>query len=109
MDWKDRLKAFAEANPDLPEGTDPLPEEPQTPPQPRLDIYLERKGRAGKTATIITGWTCSESELLDRASTLKQRLATGGSARGGDILVQGDRRNDCLRILKEMGYKARII
>lgn len=109
MDWKDKLKAFADANPDLPEGTDPQPEAPEKPKQPRLDISIERKGRAGKTATLITGWICSDAELLDIASTIKQRLATGGSARGGDILVQGDRRQDCLRLLQQLGYKARIV
>lgn len=110
MDWRDTLKAFAEANPDLPEGTspatDPGPEEER---QPRLDIGLERKGRGGKTATLITGWTCSDSELKAIASRLKTVLATGGSARGGDILIQGDRRQDVARLLTESGYKSRII
>ena len=72
----------------------------------RLDIVYERKGRAGKCATIIT---LSDSEVEKLASELKRRLGTGGSARGGEILVQGDRRRDVLEFLVSKGYKARII
>lgn len=112
MNWLDQLQQFRDANPDLPEG----PDTPDTPgPAPgelqhsRLDISLERKGRAGKTATLITSWELSDSELLDIAAELKKKLGTGGSARGGDILIQGDRRRDVMNLLTLMGYKARII
>ena len=111
MDWTEQLKAFRDANPDLPSG--PVEQEHAAPKahitQPRLDISIERKGRAGKTATLITGWVCDHEQLLEIASKLKTTLGAGGSARGGDILIQGDRRNDVLRRLTEMGYKARII
>lgn len=112
MNWLDQLQQFRDANPDLPEGPDtpeaaePAPGERQ---RSRLDISLERKGRAGKTATLITGWELPDSDLLEIAAALKKKLGTGGSARGGDILIQGDRRHDVLDRLTEMGYKARII
>lgn len=110
MNWLDQLQAFKESNPDLPEGTD-LPEPEASPQmrQPRLDISIERKGRAGKTATLITGWVLPDSDVLAVAAALKQKLGAGGSARGGDILLQGDRRSQVLAILDEMGYKARIV
>lgn len=112
MNWLDQLQQFRDANPDLPEGPD-IPESPQPAPgerqRGRLDISLERKGRAGKTATLITGWELPDSDLLDIAAELKKKLGTGGSARGGDILIQGDRRNDVKDQLTRMGYKARII
>ena len=75
----------------------------------RLDIVLERKGRAGKTATIITGFTVSDDAVADIAAQLKRSLGTGGSARGGEILIQGDRRKDVLARLTALGLKARII
>ncbi len=111
MDWLDQLQKFRDANPDLPPGpedTAPAREndERQT---ARLDIIMERKGRAGKTATLVTGWELPEDALLEVAARLKKALGTGGSARGGDILIQGDRRKDVLELLKSMGYKARII
>lgn len=112
MDWREQLQAFADANPDLPQGPS---DENTTPaascdtPQPRLDIWLERKGRKGKSATLIGGWTLSDDDLLQVASRLKSALGTGGSARGGEILIQGDRRDDVRRALTQMGYRCRII
>lgn len=75
-------------------------------PSPLLITY-ERKGRGGKQATIISGFECDDERLRDIASTLKQRLATGGSARGGEILVQGDRRADVAALLRSMGFKVK--
>lgn len=113
--WFETLKNFRETMPYDPsdqEDDEALcdDDEPCTVRQTaRLDIGIERKGRGGKTATLITGWELDDSELLEIAAQLKKRLATGGSARGGDILIQGDRRNDVLALLTSMGYKARIV
>ena len=74
-----------------------------------LDIILEKKGRGGKVATIVTGFTISDDKVKDIASKMKTKLGTGGSARGGEILIQGDRRKDVLEYLKTIGFKARII
>ena len=75
----------------------------------RLDIVLERKGRGGKQATIVTGFTCDDEPLKEVASRLKRSLGVGGSARGGEILIQGDFRQRVLDELQKMGFKARII
>lgn len=74
---------------------------------PCLDIILDRK-RAGKTATIISGFS-DDTDIKEIAQKIKQKLGTGGSARGGEILIQGDRRNDLPSILSQLGYKSRII
>ncbi len=104
-DWKSRLAALGSSLPvdDTPE---PVAEE-DTPAAKKdvIEISYERKGRGGKQATILSGFTCSDDELRDVAARLKQRLATGGSARGGEILIQGDCRERVARLLKEMGYK----
>lgn len=111
LDLKAALELFKSANPDLPEGE--APEEPavESVKGPGvLDIVFEKKGRAGKQATIIAGFDVDDADRLQTvASELKRRLGAGGSARGGEILIQGDRRKDVLKILVEMGYKARII
>lgn len=111
MNWLEQLQQFRDGNPDLPQGPESeATEEVEKPRQKsRVDIGIERKGRAGKTATLITGWELPDEDLLEIAATLKKRLGAGGSARGGDILIQGDRRNDVLKHLTGMGYKARII
>ncbi len=110
-DWQSSLQAFLASNPDIPEGEDAVAVQPEVKSvqSSRLDIILERKGRAGKTATIVSGFMVTDEEVASLASRLKSRLGTGGSARGGEILIQGDRRKDVLDFLTSSGYKARII
>ncbi len=115
IDWKDALgKAFnmpvndsttSDDNVAPPDKGDALQQQGNT----RLDIVLERKGRAGKQATIVTGFKCDEAALKQVASAIKSSLGVGGSARGGEILIQGDFRQRVLEQLKSMGFKARII
>ena len=110
-DWQAGLQAFLDSNPDLPEGEEVAAEvdETKSTKQPRLDIILEKKGRGGKIATIVTGFTMSDDEVDALASKMKSSLGTGGSARGGEILIQGDKRDAVLKFLVKQGYKARII
>ena len=115
-DWKEALgKAFnvpvndnqpvPETDVESPVDGDALQQQGST----RLDIVLERKGRAGKQATIVTGFVCDDEALKQLASTLKHNLGVGGSARGGEILIQGDFRQRVLDQLTSLGFKARII
>lgn len=100
-DWKDALSSL------LPDDYVSEPEEkPVTEPKPlpRLTITLDKK-RAGKTATIISGFDADDERAATLAATLKRRLATGGSSRGGEILIQGDRVQQVKDILKQLGYK----
>ena len=114
IDWKEALgKAFNmpvnESVPQTDDNTADKGDACQQQGKTRLDIVLERKGRAGKQATIVTGFTCDDEALKQVASRLKSALGVGGSARGGEILIQGDFRQRVLEQLTEMGFKARII
>ena len=116
MDWKDALgKAFnLPANEETAASTpDEQPTQQAGPVEQqggrRLDIVFERKGRGGKQATIVTGFVCDDEALKTVASQLKRSLGVGGSARGGEILIQGDRRQQVLDLLQGMGFKARVI
>lgn len=73
----------------------------------RVHVLKERKGRAGKVATIIEGFSCDEETLREIAGKLKKRLGTGGSARGGEILIQGDVVDKVKTYLNEMGIKTK--
>ena len=109
MDWKNSLESLRSS---LPEGDEPEAEIPAVEPASqtaRLDIVLDRKGRKGKAATIVAGFTIPDEEVESLAARLKQRLGVGGSARGGEILIQGDKRQAVLDALVLWGYKARII
>lgn len=112
-DWTDSLAALraslpgADEAPDETPATNAGPAAPLKPGNRQLTLTYERKQRKGKPATIVSGFDCSESELLEIASQLKKKLATGGSARGGEILVQGDRREQLRSALTAMGYRVK--
>lgn len=106
MDWKEALGAIKDS------GNLPVDETPETVNEQEeesiqkapLHVVVDNKGRKGKSATIIEGFTGPEEKLQDLARLLKQRLATGGSARGGEILIQGNRKVEASAILKKLGY-----
>ncbi len=110
MDWKDALASLS----GLPEGDESQATLPNstTTSQPSkqkeaLHVLIEKKGRGGKTATIVEGFEISDSEVDEIGRTLRKRLGTGGSARGGEILIQGDRKTDTMQLLREMGFKVK--
>lgn len=113
MDWKDALSAldpsvFPEGKGEetsRPEGREEMTESRINIKREKLNIFYEKKGRAGKPATIITGFGDDEAELLELARMLKQKLGCGGSARGGEILLQGDRREQARKLLQEKGFR----
>ncbi len=109
-DWRDKLMGLRA---EMPEADSPAEAEPATEPKAsqkgRLDIIVERKGRGGKVATIITGFTIDDDEIDSVASRLKKVLGVGGSCRGGEILIQGDRAQAVSRALSDMDFKCRII
>lgn len=105
---EDALKQFMAANPDIPEAVaeeSPVAVEPRAAVKDKLQVVMERKGRGGKTATIIAGFTCSDAEVAEIARELKSRLGAGGSVRGGEILIQGDRRAEVVTLLRQKGFK----
>lgn len=110
--WLDNLAALkASMGPD---DSTPQPEAEANVParsvqSARLDIVFETKGRAGKSATIVCGFTLPDDEVAAIAADLKRALGCGGSARGGEILLQGDRRQKVLELLLKKGFKARVI
>lgn len=103
-DWQNALQSILD-NGNLPEGEELTQKSsPSAKSLPKLTISKEKKGRAGKVATIISGFA-PDDDIQQIAATLKSRLGTGGSARGGEILIQGDRAADVRAILSQLGYK----
>lgn len=78
---------------------DDVPPERQT-----LRIWLERV-KGGKEATVVKGFAGPDESLEQLAKLLKTKCASGGNAKDGIIIVQGDHRDKVLKILTEMGYK----
>ena len=75
--------------------------------QQKLRIRLETKHRGGKTATVITGFIGREEDLEDLSKKLKGHCGTGGSAKDGEIIIQGDQRAKVLSWLLQQGYPAK--
>ena len=74
-----------------------------------LEVHLEKKHRGGKTAVIIKGFTGSDEELQALAKKLKSNIGTGGSAKEGEIIIQGDQRQKVMDLLQNWGYKTKRI
>lgn len=107
MDWKDALSGLREVLPEEePEAQEESAATSGIQREP-LHILIDRRQRHGKTATLIEGFLCDEAEVKEIAKTLKQKIGTGGSVRGGDILLQGDWRDKARELLKGMGYKVK--
>jgi len=108
QDWKDLLQGkFAEELASLP----PEPEE-TAPAKPafrkqRLVVTIDRRRRAGKQVTLVTGFQGDEEELAALGQELKRKLGVGGSAKDGEILIQGDLRDKVVALLSEMGHSAK--
>jgi translation initiation factor 1 len=75
--------------------------------QQDLRVWLEKNHRGGKTATVIKGFVGSDADLESLGKTLKTKCGTGGSAKDGEIIIQGDHREKIMTILAQLGYKAK--
>lgn len=107
MDWKDILSQKVNAG-ELEREEFTHQEQPSSPKKADvIEVCIDKKGRKGKTATLAVGFSCSDDELKDIASKLKSKLSTGGSARGGEILIQGEHVADVKWILSELGFKVK--
>lgn len=107
-DWKKRLGVVFSTNPDFvyeeenEESIDTL-----EPGKQKLIVGIDRRKRAGKQVTLITGFVGSEDDLNELGRTLKVKCGVGGSAKDGEIVIQGDFRDRIVTLLKEMGYNAK--
>ena len=75
------------------------------PEHQKLKVSLDKKQRAGKTVTLITGFEGKQEAILDLGKQLKSLCGTGGSVKGDTIIVQGDNRQKIFQWLLKNGYK----
>lgn len=73
--------------------------------QQKLKVRLDTKHRAGKAVTLVDGFVGKEEDLQELSKKLKSFCGTGGSAKDGEIIVQGDQREKVLQWLVKNGYK----
>lgn len=107
-DWKSRLNVVYSTNPDFKYQTDePEQEETLPPERQNLRVWLDRKGRAGKQVTLVKGFVGNDDDLKALAAMLKSKCGVGGTAKEGEIVIQGDFRDRIVELLVKAGYKAK--
>ena len=108
-DWKDRLNVVFSPNPDFRYETDDEPEaETLEPGKQNLKVCIDRKQRAGKSVTLVQGFVGTEDDLKELAKMLKNKCGVGGSAKDGEILIQGEFKQKVYDLLVQAGYKAKM-
>lgn len=93
-------------NPDMVEE-ETVEQETLPPESQRLKIKLDTKHRKGKVVTLVEGFTGTKSDLATLGKVLKSHCGTGGSAKDGIILIQGDVREKVRGFLEKQGYKVK--
>ncbi|MBO8484003.1 MAG: translation initiation factor [Bacteroidetes bacterium] len=107
-DWKKRLGVVFSTNPDYRYEEETQEQQETLPPEKqKLIVSIDRRNRGGKQVTLVSGFTGTDEDLADLARTLKVKCGVGGSAKDGEITIQGDFRDKVTALLTEMGYKAR--
>lgn len=107
-DWKSRLGVVYSTNPDFKyEQAESVEEQTLPPGRQRLIVRIDRRQRAGKQVTLVEGFVGTSDDLAALAKTLKTKCGVGGTAKDGEITVQGDLRDKVTALLQSMGYNAK--
>ncbi len=96
-------REFGDRNPAIARGVPDLPASEQN-----IRIQASRKGRKGKTVTVITGFQANNETLTELVKKLKTQCGTGGTVKENEIEIQGEHTQKLLQILLQLGYKAKI-
>lgn len=107
-DWKQRLGVVYSTNPNFSYAQEENVEAETLPPsKQRLIVSIDRRCRAGKQVTLVSGFVGSEDDLKALGKTLKVKCGVGGTAKDGEITIQGDLRDKVTALLQSMGYNAK--
>lgn len=106
-DWKDRLGVVFSTNPDYNyETSNEAEQETLAPAKQNLKIWLDRL-KGGRVATVVRGFVGSDDDLSALGKELKKSCGVGGTAKDGEIIIQGDHRDRVLELLIKAGYRCK--
>ena len=104
-DWKKRLGVVFSTNPDFVFEEESVQEaETLAPDRQKLIVGIDRRNRGGKQVTLVSGFVGREEDLKELGRILKVKCGVGGSAKDGEITIQGDLRDKIVALLQSMGY-----
>ena len=104
---KNRSGIVYSTNPDFKPQQEETQQETLPPSQQDLRVLRDSKQRGGKTVTLMRGFVGSEDDLEKLTKLLKTKCGTGGSTKDGEIIIQGDKREQVMEILLKEGYRAK--
>jgi translation initiation factor 1 len=105
MSKKHAVGVVYSTNPDYQYQYDDEPQAETLPPQQqKLRVRIERNHRGGKTVTLVTGFVGTDDDMQDLCKKLKTACGVGGSAKDGEILVQGEMKEKVVATLLKLGY-----
>jgi translation initiation factor 1 len=103
----DRDRMVYSTNPDY-EYEEKKEEQETLPSQQQvLEVHLDRKNRGGKSATLVKGFVGTTDDLNALGKSLKSACGVGGSVKEGEIIIQGEKRDKVMDILKKQGYQVK--
>lgn len=105
MAKNNKKRTFYSTNPDFvfnEEQEEELTNSPYS--QQKIYVSIDRKKRRGKEVTLVEGFKGTRDQLKDLAKMLKSKCGVGGSAKDGEIIVQGNHREKVMELLKKEGF-----
>ena len=107
--FKKRQNIVYSTNPDFQyESNEQESQETLPNQQQNLRVQLDKKQRAGKQVTLISGFIGTDDDLKSLEKQLKNHCGTGGSSKNGEIIIQGDNRKKVQDWLVSQGYKSKL-
>ena len=107
-DWKDRLGIVYSTNSDFNyEHSGEEEAETLAPSEQNLRVTIDRKQRKGKAVTLVSGFVGTNDDLKELGKILKTKCGVGGSAKDGEIIIQGELKEKVSQLLIENGYRLR--
>ena len=102
---KERVNVVYSTNSDYSYESENDNEQETLPPNEQvLRVYIEKKGRGGKTASVLKGFIGSDEDKNDLSKMIKASCGVGGSVKDGEIIIQGDQRDKIVKLLSAKNY-----